>query len=221
MIRDTQIDSIRKRLYLRPLDLNALIGIAINEGGAANYTEGQILQNPDAASKTAPEVFQKEVSSFNITGIGFSATGSVINGTIKTPYDIDPKWPIGFRVNWTSTSGSGSATWALLTRNTVKGAALVVKGSILTALNTVFPASAVTVANGNEWSARGILNKLGLSRDQIEEGAHLQFTLNLSAVVTIAASSITFLGLEMDYVPVLTIGQGTHTDRPQKSSGIK
>lgn len=221
MIRDGNIDLIRRRRYYAPFELNALIVPAVDEATTQAFTEGELFQNPDAASKVAPEIFLKEVSSFNITGLGLSAAGSLINGAIRVPPDLDPLWPVGFRVNWSSTGAAGSATWLLLLKTIAKGAAFVAKASVTTALDTVLGLNALTLANGNEWTRRGIKNKIGLSRDAIEEGAMLGFTLELDAVGTIAASTVTFLGLELDYVPVLTIGGGSNYDRPTKSSGVK
>lgn len=220
-MRDQHIDSIRKRIYYGPFDLHALIIPAVDEATTQAFAEGELLQNPDAASKVAPEIFMREVATFNITGLAFSAAGSLINGKIRVPYDLDPKFPIGFRVNFSSLDGSGSATFILLLKTIAKGAAFVVKGSVTTALDTLLGLNAVTIANGNEWTRRGILNKIGLSRDAIEEGANLGFTLELDAVSGILATDITLLGIEMDYAVQQTVGQGNLLDRPTKSTGVK
>ena len=220
-MRDQHIESIRKRIYYGPFDLHALIIAAVDEATTNAFAEGELLQNPDAASKVAPEIFMREVATFNISGLAFSAAGSLINGAFRVPYDLDPKFPVGFRVNFSSLDGSGSATFILLLKTIAKGAAFVVKGSVTTALDTLLGLNSVTIANGNEWTRRGILNKTGLSRDAIEEGANLGFTLELDAVSGILATDITLLGIEMDYAVQQTVGQGNLLDRPTKSTGVK
>lgn len=220
MLQDRDIAWTRKRKVYGPLDLNGLITVAIAEGGASSFAEGKVLQNPVAASKTAPDVYQQEVSTFGLVGLGFSAAGSFITGFIPVPQDLDPRYKVGFRVNWTSTGASGNATFLTSVKSIKKGVAIANAATTTDDLNTAHGASTQTGANHNVWTARGIKNTLGLSRTDIENGALLSLRLELDAVTTLGATSVTFLGLEMDYVPIKTVGSGSEIDRPL-SSDIK
>ena len=216
-IRDNQIDWIRKRIVYGPLDLNGLIFPAVNEGGAQVFTEGELFQNPKAVSKVAPEIMLREVGALGLVGLGYDAVGDVILGYIHIPFDMNPDFPVGFRVNFTTNdSTSGTASFILLTETIKKDVALT--ATINDALDTIIPLLSAVNTSFNAWSGRGIATSLGLTRKDVEDGAILEISLELDAVATSTAAEIVFLGLEMDYVPQKTIGSGSELDAPLTSA---
>ena len=216
-IRDNQIDWIRKRIVYGPLDLNGLIFPAVNESGSQAFTEGELFQNPTAASKVAPEIMLREVGALGLVGLGYDATGDVILGYIHIPFDMNPDFPVGFRVNFTTNdSASGTASFILLTETIKNGVALT--ATINDALDTIIPLLSAVNTSLNSWTGRGIAKSLGLTRKDVEDGAILEISLELNAVATSSAGEIVFLGLEMDYVPQKTIGTGSELDAPLTSA---
>ena len=211
MIRDNNIDYYRKRLYLDYWNLHGLISKA--DGGATTFAEGEIINSP-----TDTGVTLKEISTLGIVGLDFAAGGDILLGCIRCPLDLDPQWPVGFRLNWCGSAGAAAnrgVTWIMLLDAIKKGVALA---TATTALDTPFVESLNTVALGNEWTARAIKNKIGLSRAEIEDGAQLSFSLECDII---DSGTCGLLGIELDYVPVLTIGGGSNYDRPTLSSGVK
>lgn len=214
MIRDQNIDYIRKRLFIGPFDFNALITPAVTAGaGSEAFGEGELLQNPTSSGEiTAPDINLKEIGSTNIVGLGFSAAGDIVKGSIKVPYDLDPKWPVGFRVNFTNNNASaGTATFILLVEPFKKDVAF--SATVDNALDTVIGISASTAQLINKWTGRGIKRSIGFTRQEVLEGARLGLSLELDAVATIAATDVVLLGLEMDYVPAIAEGNGCLVDR--------
>lgn len=216
-IRDEQIEWIRKRIVYGPLDLNGLITPAVDEATTQAFTEGELLQNPTAANKEAPEIMLREVGALGLVGLGYDAAGDVILGYIHIPFDMNPDYPVGFRVNVTTNdSAAGTASFILLTETIKKDVALT--ATINDALDIIIPLLTVVNTSLNSWSGRGIANDLGLIRKDIEDGAILEISLELDAVATSTAGEIVVLGLEMDYVPQKTIGSGSEIDAPLTSA---
>ena len=218
MIRDHNIDYIRARRFIAPLEFNALITPSVS-GGTTGLDEGELLQNPTAGTKTAPDISQLEVGTLNFVGLKFAAAGNILQGVIQCPNDLDPKFSVGFRVNFTNNNASaGTVTWILLLKMIKKDVALT--GTINDALDTVIGTSASTAQFVNKWSSRGIKRSLGVTRRDVEDGCKIELSLELDAVATISATDVVLLGLEMDYVPYQMVGQGSEVDAPILSSGV-
>lgn len=170
------------------------------------------------------------VTTVEVTNVGMMtchmADGEFLNGYIRCPYDLDVKHPIGFRVAYTlDHDGAGTATvaWILLQDAIAEGSAIALPS---TALNT-------TIANdsyvdGNrvasvtdfllQWSGRGIRNSLGLSKEQVEDGAFITMKLEMDAATN--ETTVRFIGMEMDYTIHNTIGAGPTVNTPLKSKTV-
>jgi len=212
MIQDQRIDWMRKRLFLTALDIQ---GIDTGKVGTA------VTSAWETAGVTADEVTNVGMGTYIMTDT------ELLNGYIPCPYDLDPKFNIGFGVHWTADhDGTGALTssWILL-QDAIKIGEVIALPA--TALNTIIPLlSAYNDENGVttvtdfriQKTGRGIRDDIGLNRAQIEAGAFITFKLELDAAIN--ETSIRFIGLEMDYVPMMTVGNGPHTNRPLQSNGV-
>lgn len=211
-IRDQRIDWIRKRLWITGYGMQ---GIGLNAETDAS------LQAFETTGVTLEELTNIGIGSLIMTD------GEFLNGAIVCPYDLDPGWPIGFRVCYTlDHDGAGAATvdWILLVDSIKSGAAIAVPS---TALDTVIAQDSYVGTDGTtsttdwllQFTARGIKDSIGLTRVDIEAGAFIAFKLEMDAAVN--ETSVRFLGLEMDYVPFKTQGEGSHIDKPLQHDGVK
>lgn len=202
--RDAQIDRIRKRIWLTADILQAVDWIT----GVGWETAG---------------ITPAEVTNVGM-GTWIMTDGEFLNGYILCPYDLDPKFDIGFKVAYTlDHDGAGAATvsWILLQDAIAEGSAIALPS---TALDTViglldsYGAGAVTdfllaITGRGVRSAANI----GLTRAQIETGAFLTFKLEMDAAVN--ETTVRFIGLIMDYVPQMCEGVGREIDAPLKADG--
>ena len=208
MTVDAQINYMRKRVVLTDHMIRG------NIGGIGALTAG---------------VTELELGTSGMVGNDM-ADGEFMAGGIVLPYDLDPKWDIGFRVHWTvDHDGAGACTvdWILLANIRLVGAAIAVAATALdTPIATVdtYKDSSGDATVVTDWlkqvTARGIMFATNhkLSREQIEDGAELMLKLEQNAMVN--ATKAFFRGLEIDYVPMMTIGQGSEMDRPLKSIDV-
>lgn len=217
-LQDQRIDWVRKRRYWSYLDLRGLIFPAIDEAGAQAFTEGELLQNPTSASVVAPDINLYEVSTLGIVGLYFTAAGTVLFGAINLPSDLDPAYPVGFRINWSgvgTVAADKGVTWILNTAAIKKGMPFAL-GDI--AGDVLFGESLINGNDRNEWTARQIRRALILTRLDIENGVQLSLSLELD-IIDAGITFVKLLGLEIDYVPITTLGNGCHTDRPLSTMG--
>lgn len=218
MLQDQAIDWIRKRHVWSYMVMHGLITPAADFATAAAFDEGELFQNPTAGTKATPNVALGELGTLGIVGALFAAAGDILLGEVDLPYDLDPNYPVGFRINWSAAGTAAAAkgvTWILLHKVIKKGIAFTAAS---VALDNVIGQSLISATDCNEWSPRGIKKRLGLTRKDVEDGA----ALSLSIECDILTSGVTLprlLALEMDYVPQLTIGSGCHTDRPLFTTG--
>ena len=216
MIRDQNIDAIRKRKYFSIGDLFT----ALTTPATGTITQGEGIQAAAGTVGDAPVVFLGELSTFGISGIQFaSTTADILCALLRIPYDLDPKFPVGFRYHYSASAAASAGrgvTWTSYFKALAKGATIVTVASVDTALDNAFGNSLNTGANANEWSDRGVKkNGFGLSRKQIELGAVLQ--ISIETVHNSSPGTITMFGLEMDYVPYTTVGGGHIKDAPYRS----
>lgn len=204
-IQDRSIAWMRKRVFINIHDMLGLFDHATTGIPQGSITAG---------------VTQVAVGSAGIIGYDMDV-GEFVGGSILIPYDIDPKFDIGFKVHYTgTTSGTdGSNEWILLWKKINADAAYAVAA---TALDTVIGSQTfgANTDDQNKVSSRGILlpETHQITRDQIEDGAKLMFKLELQATANM--DSDVFLGLEMDYVPQRCWGVGQEMDAPLKSTGV-
>ncbi len=211
-IRDQRIDWIRKRLWIPPF---AMQGIGMH--AAADV----VLHSLETIAAEYSEITNVGMGGVTLTD------GEFINGYIRCPIDLDPSFPVGFRIAYTiDHDGTGDATvsWILLQNAIAEGIAIALPA---TALNTIIPLldkytddSGVSVVTDFllQMTDRGIRNSIGLTRAQIEQCAFL--TLKVEMDAAIEETSVRYIGLEMDYVPMKTQGEGSHTDKPLQTDGI-
>ena len=206
-MEDHSIAWMRKRLWLPP-EMSSSIDAAL---GQAGETAG---------------VTPLEVDAVGINTWLMGTDGDLINGCIMCPYDLDPDKLIGFKVVYTVNHvGAGAATthWILLVGTETRGDILSLPA---TALDTLIGVDTYKDASGDatvvaDWhlqiSPRGIKNRIGLTRAQIEDGALLMWALEQNAAVN--DTNVHLLGIWMDYAVMRTVGTGSHIDQPLQSDG--
>jgi len=213
--RDIHMDYIRKRKYWNTLELGGLITAphTLDE----TFDEGKILTNP-----TDETVHQQEVGALAIVGVniceGPTDDGNFFYGWRRCPNDVNPNWPIGFRIHWSQASAVTDGTTFILKFGVDKVNAAF-QAVTLAALDIPLAESNTTGAWHNNWTSRGIKNSIGLTRAEIEAGAVLRFNIEADLVDT-GQDKVTILGLEMDYVPMLTQGGGRDGDCPLQTDGV-
>lgn len=181
----------RKAKFYTPFQMNAIL-----------EATGVIGTFNDAAA--VPAVIASGV------GMGgfLMAASDLITGMIPCPMDLDPNFPVGFRVHYSGDhDGSGSATtsWILLQGAVVEGGAIATPTAaldtviaLLDAYSTTAGDTATTTDALYQVTGRGIRNSIGLTRSQVVNGALITISLELDAVANF--TSVNFLFLEMDYV---------------------
>jgi len=211
-MQDSSIHWMRKRIFIPPFQMQ---GIGMH--AAADVVLHSI------------ETIAAEYGEVTAVGMGTTqlADGEFLNGYIPCPYDLDPKFPVGFSIWWTADhDGTGALTssWILLQDSIEIGTAIALPA---TTLNTIIPLlsaynDALGVTTVTDFriqkTGRGIRDDIGLTRIQIENGGFLTFKIEMDAALN--ETSIRFVGLEMDYALQMTTGAGSHLDTPLISSQV-
>lgn len=163
-----------------------------------------------------------------VYGKSLAAAGATtVEGALKIPTSWDPTFNLGFRLNFTEGGATGTAvtavTWTMLA-DIIKANAITLANAA-TALDTVLTATTLpaTPKSKSIWTGRGIKNgPIGVPTD-IDDGMWLQWSAALTTAANIDASNtIVLLGVEIDYVPMLTQAPHSELDRPLASdySGV-
>ncbi len=202
-MNDRHLEWKRKRRFYTAHDLLALIGTTAT----------------DVSVETAG-VTQLEVK----TNAGFAGSdflaGEFITGFMPIPYDLDPKFPVYFRVHFSATNDGSTAqgvTWILLA-SAVAVDGVFTNGGPSAALDTAIPErNAITslALSVTDWGKK---NSIGLGNKQIEDGAGLHIKLECD-VIDFSGTGITFpifLGLEIGYTPLMCVGVGKETESPER-----
>lgn len=195
-IDDAGIAWMRKRIYLNAYDLNAYVE-ATNTLGAIDAT-----------------VIPVAIGT-GLIGALMSTDGDILQGAFIVPYDLDPKFEIGFKVHYAATYGSGVATISFILLFDIVKTAAAVNAVAATALNTPIPllsAFSGTVDLSKQLTSRGILlpGTHGLVRADIEAGAMMLISLEMDAAANLTTE--TFIALEMDYAVHKCGGIGSEND---------
>ncbi len=212
-IRDNNIDWLRKTLFIPHIEFG------LHHDGSTPFN----LEGPLAAG-----TFLKELGSLGYVGLLMDANGENVRVLRPLPKDIDPISPIGFRVHWTALhdgAGDAAATWTILTRVCKRGIAIA---AAATALDTVVTIDQYTNDSNAQAvtdylyqrSPRGIMNSLGITRTDIESGALLLVDVDLTTMDA-DFTECYLIGLEIDYVPWKTEGQGSNYNRPELHTGVR
>lgn len=203
-----------------------LIGHTDGDGTAISTAYG--TQTADLAVGTFADAGQKgralcgiagsEVSSFGFPGVNFLVS-DVVGWCRRVPMDFDPNWPLGFRVHFTSGSATAADDFHFTVAFDIKNAAAstaaagTAVAAASTALDTAIAAQTWidTTTYKNTWTPRGIKDANWSTQAAIENGA----SMVISITATLADTAAILLGLEIDYVPRMTVGHaGMETDAP-------
>lgn len=217
LIVDKVIDWARKRKYWSVHELGMMITGA--HTADETFNEGEILSAP----RDEANVFLLEISDYGIVGFQIAAAddddGQLCYGYTRCPNDLDPTFPVGFKIHWTQSAAvTVGVTFKLEIGTTLVGAAIKAEDG-LTVLDTVIAESNAGGAWYNQMSPRGIKNSIGLTRAQIEAGAMLSFGFEAD-VIDATIVNCTLLGLEMDYIPIKCEAQGSEPFQPLTTHSV-
>jgi hypothetical protein len=173
--------------------------------GTAAATALSALGNTGTATAAATTA---EVSTFKFAGLGITGLAGQDFATLdlQTPSLIDPTEEIGVRVLYTinvaSPTATDSVTWLVKYDQVDPGEAFVVPG---TALNTDIAAQLDGGTTGFLYrvSSRGIINANTI--DHTAKTGCISWLVECDALTTYVADEIMFLGLEIDYKPLLCV----------------
>jgi len=218
MSMDSAMHWVRKKKFYTIGDL--LNGMTTPATGTLAAGEG--IQSAAGTVGDSPEVSLAELSTFGISGLQFTATiADKLAFILRLPYDLDPKFPVGMRINHSASAAAGAGvgiTWVPTYKIIKKSAAVVTIASVTTALNTTIALKLNSIANGNEWSSRGIINSLGLTREELEDGAIMQLALDCTYGTT--PGTVTLFGVEIDYAKYTCEGPGSLVDQPLRANSL-
>lgn len=145
---------------------------------------------------------------------GYTSLGDVLEGWFVVPSDWNPEWPLGIRLHWTADE-SGSIDWKVLLAFNAQNTAIpaAATGALDTVIATASPS---TVDFAPVRTARGIRDGHWSSIAAVHAGLYCSISVELDADATIDISSdlVWLLGVEFDYMPMLTRQPHNNTDAP-------
>lgn len=187
---DAHISWVRKRLFIPALNLQL--------GGQAGTTV--------------------QVNSSGIYAFKCVAAATAFLGGFKVPADVNPHWPLG--LTWHLAPGTSAfnspatITMTSLLDFKAQGTVLAVATSALDTVHTAVTCPA-TAASATMKSTRGVKNANFLSRSQIFAGVFGVISGAIASSVTLSGTDfVSVLGLELDYVPMLTRFPHSEQDCP-------
>lgn len=258
MIRDRNIDWIRKRIYIPARDFGmwtSPIAEASGTGSSQNVAHllgstpqviiasqseqdtsasdialgthtatNVLLTQPDSAQKALiyAALAPTEYSTFGFGGFHIQTAGDIYTTFLRCPYDVDTAFEIGFKVNFVSGSSTAADIfdWIILADFKAVAVALLAPTTVLDTVVDIAGTLGTATADLNSWSSRGVKNSGFLTRDEIEAGAGIMFSVELdSTQSTLASEELHFLGCELDYVPLKTRGLGRGNDALLAATG--
>ena len=157
----------------------------------------------------------KELSTLSVSGPELDAAGEEGNAIIMLPFEMDPTFPMRFRVHYTgvSTTAADTYTWKGWYNNAKSAAAIAAP---VTAMSPDFGATNVLSGTAYRIGRTGwadiVANKW--TRAEIEAGhlLSLAFELDASDADLASGEPVYLVGFEYSFVPKLTIGLGTLRD---------
>lgn len=165
-----------------------------------------------------------EFSTFGFGGFHIATVGDLYTTYQRPPWDIDVQFPMGFKVNYISGSSTAADIfdWIVLLDFVAENVALAAPTTALDTAIDIAGTLGTAAANLNNWSSRGIKNKEFLTRAQIEAGALMTLSIELDSTGSdLPLEECHFLGVEVDYVPQRTVGDGNWHDLPLQSDGAQ
>lgn len=152
-------------------------------------------------------------TSIGCSGFAVVTTNDVLVGHFRCPVELDPNFDVGFRVHMMPTGDAdiGTVGNALLVDFRADETVAVAASTALD--TTIADVAVAAVTNQVQWSPRGIKSKGFLSGAQVDD-AYVNFKLSPTATTLTSGSSLTLLGIEMDYMPRSTRFPHCQTDGP-------
>lgn len=146
------------------------------------------------------------------------ASAAAVQGSMPVPSWWDPQHPLGFRVHFTQygiTSAAATITPLMLLQFVNRNATIVTTAS--GALDTIIGAQTYPNTTAAQFlrSSRGVKNGLWRSRAQITDGCYMCWSMAVTASTSLTTNAVHVLGLEVDYVPMMTIYPHSELDRPE------
>lgn len=177
------------------------------------------LTQPDSAQSAliSAALVNTEFSSFGFGGFHVRNAGDLYTTYQRVPIDVDPAFEIGVKVNYISGSSTAADIfdWIALLDFSANKVALKAPTSVLDAVIDVAGTLGTATASLNRWSSRGVKNRGFVTRAEIEDGALFTLSVELDSTQSaLSSEELHFLGVEIDYVPLKTLGYGSEYDRP-------
>jgi len=189
----------RQCKFYSPLELSSFYPIAINEGGAGTYGAGRIMQNVSEST-----IHYSSVNA-GYCGAQFTDLDKPLLGILQLPRHVDTNFPIRLKVNWTGNNSGAITTgvlWTVLYDLIKKDVAI--NNAPSTPLSTPIVASLGNLPWSYSWSDYGVISNLGLTNQELDDGANLVVQIN-NTLVDANISSLIFLGIEIDYLPIMCL----------------
>ena len=194
-------DVIRKREYYNPFQFLGLIT------STDIVAEGNLIVS---AEENTTDLL--EIGTSGIVPVDLDA---LIHFFTIFPTDIDLDYPVGFRLNYSLEKATDPVSFSLGLNLT---GTVIVPGTSLATLTygsggsvADVSASSTIIDRISLWTNR-ITNKYTHTKAQVEAGSALAVQIAGSVYVNI--TSLWILGLEIDYVPQMCIGEGRDLDVP-------
>lgn len=193
-ISDNDISWMRKRVWITPYDMQAIVEATDTLGGSI-----------DAG------VIPTVVTTSGLVG-WVMTDGQFLCGGIPLPNDIDPGHPLGFQIHWTAdANGDCTADWILQYKFIMEGVVFARPTASLV------PAIGLADSHGStDWShaitSKGYAVTHGLTRSGIQDGGFMLLEVEMDAAEN--ETAIIFLGIMFDYSVQQCSGPGSVVDQP-------
>ena len=219
MISDRQIYWNRHRLFLP---------CAMWQGGS--IAGGMLLSEVSIGAGTST-LMKYQGATWDGSGTtGYQQT-SVVQGKFIVPKNFNPEHPLGFRLHYTLQVDSSTSTVLLPTLQiNFKSMTSGLLGAAASGvLNTIIPAKTGQLLKGiYTLSGRGILNGNWSNRVNVFAGQWMEFSLlwttltgyTLSATALPNGARLWVLGMEIDYVPMMTRFPHSEIDAPEDDAMV-
>lgn len=223
-IRDRNLDYLLKKIWIPAIDVVKNVGTLTAAAWApATLSVGWSVGSPSYSL----------IDSSRVGGIKFSGAAvstSQVDYFWRVPSEVDKNHPIYFRHHWTY-QGSGLTPTIQFNHwyATLSLASSLFAVSPTTVLNTAVPASSNTSAAGTGYgyniTGRGVIAPIGtgLAANQIMqdtvEALHVTFAPG-SANFSFLQQNIWWLGMDIEYTPRLTYGDGSRREGRKMETNI-
>lgn len=192
----------RQSRYYSWQELFGIYTRAVNEAGVANFGAGDLLR----AVNELTIISAPFVGAYS--GLNFSdATPKKLTGIMILPRTINVNYPVKLRINWTNNGPAGAnvgVTWTVLYDSIKKGG--VINNNPVTVLDTPIVESLISNVDALEWTSNGIINKLNMTQQELDDGACLAVSIE-NTTVDVGVSLMRFLGIEINYQPLMCLIQ--------------